>query len=161
MGKLTASTQTDDLSWSHLSKMTVISQLLIQKNMGLKVLVTVSSESIGVYFFQSQNQGVLGFCTLWLQQELGLIGTKLFFVTWKRSFVSVEQRRALSPNLTCAHLWKCGTRGPGPSGHKSLICGLQSVFSRMNSSEAWCWGPLWAITDLLLAESHIQPVSQR
>lgn len=110
--------------------------LVIQKNMGLKVLVTVSSESIGVYFFHSQNPGVLGFRTLWLQQEVGLIGTKLFFVTWKGSFVSAEQRRALSPNLTCAHLWKCGTRGPGPSGHKSLTCGLQSVFSRMNSSEA-------------------------
>lgn len=82
--------------------------------MGLKVLVTVSSESIGDYLFHSQNQGVVGFCTLWLQQELGLIGTKLFFATWKGSFVSAEQRRALSPNLTCAHLWKCGTRGPGP-----------------------------------------------
>lgn len=94
--------------------MTVISQLLLQENMGLKVLVTVSSESIGDYLFHSQNQGVVGFCTLCLQQELGLIGTKLFFATWKGSFVSAEQRRALSPNLTCAHLWKCGTRGPGP-----------------------------------------------
>lgn len=126
MEKLTATTQTNDLSWSHLSKMTVMSQLLIQENMRLKVLVTVSSGSIGVYLFQSQNQGVLGFCTLWLQQELWLIGTKLFFATWKGSFVSAEQRRALSPNLTCAHLWKCGTRGPGPRGHKSLTCGLQS-----------------------------------
>lgn len=95
--------------------------LVIQKNMGLKVLVTVSSESIRVYFFQSQNQGVLGFCTLWLQQEVGLIGTKLFFVTWKGSFVSAEQRRALSPNLTSAHLWKCGTWGSGPVGTNDLL----------------------------------------
>lgn len=159
MGKKFTVVETSSFSRSCSSKRTFV--LITRARTRLKVFVIVFSGSVGVLPFPVSKLGVLGFCTLWLQQKLS-IGTELSFAAWRWRGSCCEAERGLA--------WSPARRRPSPAAprptagaeHTLAVCGL----TRSGGSPAQAAGAPGRRASLIsnntpAACSHTWPVPNR